>query len=359
MGKYREIDGPAPTIVGPRPITDGAGKVTVPQGIERLLTLAGLSAEWRGHILTDPVAAAREARIELSPNEVSILRTVPRATLAGMADSFARKHGSGLGAKVAAGAAAAAVIATTLLGWTQEAQAVLGTLGDVPPPKPAPPATDGIRPDVPDAAPQIAWFDTLDDALALAKKSNRAVMAVFLHPKPATERQPMVPVAGIAPRVITAEETSQKVCQTDSKEFRFAVRDAALLAARITKPVYALTGKETPVEVAQAQERHEEAARRYEALLKKYEIADKLPAVVFTAPDGSALSVLTQPAEEAKLIDGVKAVPPLLAKWLVKNRPGDPAGVIRGIRPDIGPVAEGIRPDIPATRGIQPDVPKR
>jgi hypothetical protein len=38
--------------------------------------------------------------------------------------------------------------------------------------------------------------------------------------------------------------------------------------------------------------------------------------VVFLAPDGSELSKLVQPEEEAKLIEAIKAVPPLMARWL-------------------------------------------
>ena len=339
----REIDAPEPTLVGPRAGSDAAGKVSVPEGIERLLALAGVSSEWRDKILRDPIASAAEAGIDLSHNEANILRTIPRASLAGIADSFARKHRPSRAGKLVAGAAAAAALAATLLPLSGESVAVAADVVRDPPPA----GEGGIRADSPQAAPQVAWFDTLDGALALAAKSNRAVMAIVLHPSPVTGREPMVPMAGVPARVIGPQEASQKVCQTDSKEFRLAVRDAALLAVRVTKPVFTLSGKETPVEVAQAQERHADATEKYDALLKKYEIGDKLPAVIFLAPDGSALSQITRPADEAKLLDAIKAVPPLLAAWLAKHPPANPPPASKGIRPDVPREQAGVRPDVP------------
>ena len=46
--------------------------------------------------------------------------------------------------------------------------------------------------------------------------------------------------------------------------------------------------------------------------------------MIFLAPDGSALSKLGQPQEEAKLVEAIKAVPPQLAKWIADQRKPEP-----------------------------------
>jgi hypothetical protein len=70
---------------------------------------------------------------------------------------------------------------------------------------------------------------------------------------------------------------------------------------------------------------------------------------VFLAPDGSALSQLIQPSDKKSLSDAVKAVPPLLAKWLTAQRQG---GEPRAFPPPVGAPA-----DRPASKGMRPDVP--
>lgn len=132
----------------------------VSRGIDRLVALASLGADWREKVLADPLAAAREAGLNLSEGERAIISSVPRAALEGMIASFEKAfpRPSGLG-KLAAGAAAAALLAGTLTGCGDSAPMGKGIQPDVPPKKsgkiePAPPATDGIRPDVPPSKPR-------------------------------------------------------------------------------------------------------------------------------------------------------------------------------------------------------------
>ncbi len=109
-----------------------------PQGVEKVVALATLSPEWRGRVLSDPLAAAREAGIELGETERGVLGAISRPMLAGMIDGFGKSvpRPAGLG-RLAAGAAAALLIAS------------MSGCGDRPPP-----ATDGIRPDNPPANPR-------------------------------------------------------------------------------------------------------------------------------------------------------------------------------------------------------------
>lgn len=77
-----EPDEPMPTIVGPQP--RGRGRVRQPSlgGLEELLigiSESGVSAE---KMLADPVEAADEAGIELTPVERTILESIPRESLA-------------------------------------------------------------------------------------------------------------------------------------------------------------------------------------------------------------------------------------------------------------------------------------
>jgi hypothetical protein len=99
------------------------------------------------------------------------------------------------------------------------------------------------------------------------------------------------------------------------------VLNTRLLALRLTKPV--------PPPATKPEEPPAEAYRQdlaaYEAALKKCGLEEKsLPAVVFLAPDGSALSKLVQPQEESALIAAIRAVPPLLAKWIADQRKNEP-----------------------------------
>lgn len=148
MSTHGQVEEPGRTIVGPRPGSGAAGRLSVPQGIERLLVLAGGSADWRTKVLTGPLAAADEARIELSASERVILRAISPTALEGMIASFARSRGRPVLGAAAAGVAAAALLATGQFGGNSEAAAaeighwpvgaserlaLLGTRPDLPP----------------------------------------------------------------------------------------------------------------------------------------------------------------------------------------------------------------------------------
>jgi hypothetical protein len=349
MTTHRQVDEPSPTIVGPRPDEGAGGKVSIPQGLERLLTLAGISAEWRSRVLAEPLAAAAEAKIELSASERAILKAVPRPTLEGMVASFARKHGSSAIVRYATGAVAAAALLATGIAYGADSPATKGGVrADEPEPKrPVGMETEGgIRPDVPEEAKPVLWMTALEDALAQAKKDNRAVLAVFLPAaKVEAPKPPPPPTRGISidrPRP-SAEEKSRKVVLTDSKEFRSAMKGADLVAVRVAKPVA------NPVDPEKEKDAYDKAMAAYEAALKKYGLEEgKLPAVVFLAPDGTEFAKLVQPDEEAKLIEGIKATPPQLAKWITEQRKAQPPPA----------ATDGIRPDTPATKGIRPDIPE-
>jgi hypothetical protein len=194
---------------------------------------------------------------------------------------------------------------------------------------------------------------SLDDALAQAKKDNRAVMAVF--PSTADVRQPRPPPSptrGIAvdePQAST-EEKSGRVVLTDSKEFRTAVKNANLVAAKVIRPTAPPPsggGKITEEDLKAAGE-YSKAAKAYETALKKYGLEEaRLPAVVWLAPDGSQLAKLVQPDDEAIFVKTISEVPPKLANWITNQRrlqmPPDAAG--------------GIRSDMPAPAGSRPAPP--
>jgi hypothetical protein len=320
------IDEPAPTIVGPQPGgRQGGRQIEIPRGMEKLVALAGLSEEWSRKVLADPLAAAAEGKIELSDSERAIVGSIPREAFARMIEGFSRSGavGSSPIAKVAAGTAAAALLVTGISYAGESPGAKGGARADVPQPNPrvGMPAPTGSRPDVPNEAPKVLWMTDLEAAVAQAKKAKRAVMAVFLHPNPPTPR----PIAGLSRKV--AEETaivfSQDLLKREAKSFRKAVKNSNVLAVRVIKPsapgFMAAARELTPKEKKQIRTYHRKLAA-YNAALKKYAIAEKLPAVVFIAPDGSQLSKLERPAAEKKLTAAVEAVPPLLAKWIIRTR---------------------------------------
>lgn len=143
----------------------------VSRGIDQLVALASLGVEWRERVLSDPLAAAREAELKLSDGERAIIKSVPPETLAGMIDSFARASGSRPASvgRTALRAAAAALLVTSLTGC-DGCIATTGIQPDVPPAKPekaeppakprevepAPRGSEGIRPDIPESKPREA-----------------------------------------------------------------------------------------------------------------------------------------------------------------------------------------------------------
>lgn len=208
-------DVPAPTIVGPRPQGGQRGQMTVPRGMERLLTLAGLNEEWRRKAMADPIKTAVEAHIELSPSESTILATLPRRTLAQMILSFARNRLTPVrDTALAAGAAAAALLAAT------------GHGGEA--------ATDGIRPDIPASRAEnppparraIVWETSLETALAQAAASARAVMVVC----PLGAKSVVQQVGPAGSRGITAEIPASAFLREVCENANAAVVDAVLAA---------------------------------------------------------------------------------------------------------------------------------
>jgi hypothetical protein len=362
MTDRNPIDEPAPTIVGPQPGgREGARKINIPRGMERLVALAGMSPGWREKVLSDPLAAALEGGIELSGSERAILSSIPRAAFQRMIGGFAR---SGMTpgqhvAKVAAGAAAAALLVTGL-GYSGESPSAKGgARSDVPPPNPkvGMPAPTGSRPDLPDVAPKVLWMTDLEAAIAQARKTKRAVMAVFGHPNPGAGKKlpPSRPNAGVSAETLklTAAEKSQKICMTTSKAFRKAVKNSGALAVRVVKPYppgFMTAARElTPKEQKQIKA-YSAKLKTYNAALKKYGIAKTLPSVVFIAPDGSQLGSLKRPTAEKKLIAAISAIPPLLAKWIIAQKK----------KPEPRPAAlGGSRPDFPATKGMRSDMPQK
>ena len=281
---------PPPTIVGPRPAAGAPGQIAVPRGLERLLTLAGLNAEWQRKALADPLQAAGEAQIELSPSEAAILQALPRQTLGQMILSFARNRLTPMrDTALAAGAAAAALLATTGYGEPPEM------------------ATDGIRPNVPRPRTEkvqpgpnaIRWETALATALTQAAASNRAVMVIC--PLGAQVIKPAGPPGS---RGITIEIPRSpflaELCEQGNAAVAEAVAAAGLIAF---KPP---PGEEHPY---------------YLARLEKFGVRNVAPLVFFLAPDGTMLSQLVQPANEDKLVQAIRAVPPRLAAWMAKQRP--------------------------------------
>jgi len=337
----------------------------VPQGVEKIVALATLSPEWRAKVLADPLAAAAEAGIELGAAEREILRSVSARMLAGMVDSFGKSvpRPAGLG-KLAAGAAAA-LLAASLLGCGDGDEPSppkpKGIRPDQPPPnprkeEPGQPVSYGIQPDAPppkspspspnmapegSEAPAALRMNSLDDALAEAKKENRAVMAVFSHPAPVPA------LSSPERRKSTIEWKSTAVLSrcTRSKEFRATVEKAGLMAAKVDRPTHSTQVSPPLPDDDETRERENKAIKRlegqlkgYQEVLKKCGVEEKLlPAVVFLAPDGMVLAKLLQPQEEVQLTEAIKAVPPLMAKWVQDRRVSEGTVRTAGVRPDIPP----------------------
>jgi hypothetical protein len=175
------------------------------------------------------------------------------------------------------------------------------------PATPAAPAAPATPPPPPIQAPEITWSESLLDTLIVARDAKRAVMAVFLLP----DAEKGAPAPGAKPpadpEAAKAME-SQKLILSEPPEFRLAAKEANLLAVKVRKPS-ATDKNKTDL---------------YRALLKRYAVEGKLPALVFLAPDGSALGKLCQPADKAAMAEAVKAVPALFAKWESAQRTRKP-----------------------------------
>jgi hypothetical protein len=138
--------------------------MTTSNGIEKVVALANVSPEWKEKVLAGPLDAADEAGLELSESERAIVSSVPPATLERMIESLGRKMSRPAGIlKLTAGAAAAALLAGSLAGCDGCLAKSRGISPDRPPAKktdePEKPAdgskaTQGARPDVPEAKPE-------------------------------------------------------------------------------------------------------------------------------------------------------------------------------------------------------------
>jgi hypothetical protein len=318
---HRRTDPPAPTIVGPRPQGAAGGSIAVPDGLERLLAVAAAQADWKRKVLADPVGAAEAAGIALSASERAILKSMPPSALERLIAPFAGRA-SALGGVKAAGLAAAALL-STVFNAEGTPPAPTGIRPDVPPSPAAPAPTDakpaGIRPDVPPGpeaprpadearAPSASGVESLDTALAAAAKTGQAVMAVFLIPDPAREGGAIAAggVRADEPKVKQSNQSRQMLSARDA-EIRNAAQNAKLLVAKVAPP--AATGKDAEAKWA-----------AYQALLRKHELHDQLPTVLFLAPDGSALSKHVRPTDPKALGEAIKAVPPLLARWKANSQ---------------------------------------
>jgi hypothetical protein len=74
------------TIVGGRPMHRAVEAGDLPQGVEQVLTLAGLDPDFRSAVSKDPVAAAAAKGIALDPVEAALLESLPPEAVAAMAD---------------------------------------------------------------------------------------------------------------------------------------------------------------------------------------------------------------------------------------------------------------------------------
>jgi hypothetical protein len=269
-----QIDAPAPTIVGPRPAEGVRNKITIPQGMEHLLLMAGLNPEWKKKTLADPLRTAQEAQIELSASERAILKSVSSQSLAGMIASFARHQWQALkGPALATGAAAAALLAAEGSANAAGADVSKGIRPDQPPPKPVEKTTP-----VPAAA-------SLAETLTKAQASTQAVMVCC-------------GIGSLAPEVKKAAD------------------DAKLLTVNIPRPAAG-----------------SEEEKNYNDLLLSYSVTDTNVAAIFLAPDGKVLRK-TSETDAAKLTGIVNSIPLLLARWVAdKNPPPDDENmVIAGVR---------------------------
>ena len=74
------------TIVGGRPMHRAVETKDLPQGVEQVLTLAGLDPAFREAVAADPVAAAASKGIALDAIEAALLGAMPPADIAAMAE---------------------------------------------------------------------------------------------------------------------------------------------------------------------------------------------------------------------------------------------------------------------------------
>jgi hypothetical protein len=299
--RTNEIEAPVPTIVGPRPEGLSGATISVPRGLENLLTLAAMNEDWKDKALADPLRAAAEAEIQLSPSESAILRTIPAKTLGQMILSILRTRLAPIrDTALAVGTASAALLAATDVHG--EDLPSRGIRPDIPP--------EPVKPSV-QTLGKIKWEASLAAALKQAAASKRAVMVVCPYGAETVGRGGAPGTAGILIEMPTSRFL-QELCRDENQSVAAAVATAKLIAVK-------------PPDEAGSKVDGVPARKEYVAMMKKYGVADDAPLVFFLAPDGTVLH-REQPTDERKVVRAVETVPVLLAKWLTaKQPPAQPA----------------------------------
>jgi hypothetical protein len=323
---------PAPTIVGPRPDHAKLGRMSIPRGLENLLSLAGQDDAWRTKTLADPVRAAGEAQIPLSASETAILRSIPSQTLGQMIASFARTSLTSLRRPaLAMGTAAAALLAAESSAEDARTRAELSefdekfgravestsgedrtmSYGISPNTPPQRTAGQGTR-------TNIQWVASIEEALAQSA-SNRAVMVVYPD-----RRQAMGSAGARRNNFLSDEEEDacsrylDTLCLDGSDAVVAAIKSVDLLAVVLRNEF-------------QIYKRADPDGRR------------RSPLVLFLSPDGTMMSCIIS-RNETQLVRAINDVPQMLARWKA-GQVGTHA------------VSRGVRPDVPASKGMRPDVP--
>lgn len=115
----------------------------IPEGLQRLLSLARTEARFRTELLDRRSAVAAPASVSLSASERAILEAIPRAQLAAMIDGLPEEPTDRRTFLREAAAAALAVLAGVQLSACPEEKPAEPPPG--PPPEPQPPPADRPR----------------------------------------------------------------------------------------------------------------------------------------------------------------------------------------------------------------------
>ncbi len=176
-------------------------------------------------------------------------------------------------------------------------------------------ASEGIRPDIPQERAsseakipeQIQWETSLEDALAKAEASNRAVMVVCPYGTKTVSRNVGPPGSfGLTVELPTSRFLLE-LCREGNESVAAAVAAANLIAVK-------------PPEAAGDYEGDSEERKEYIAMLEKYGLADMAPLVFFLTPDGTGL-MPERRVDERSVISAIESVPIMLAEWIAKQSP--------------------------------------
>jgi hypothetical protein len=150
------------TIVGGRPPDRGDAGAGVPRGIEVLLKKAAVDPAFKDLLLADPEEAAGSIGLSLSAVERSVLASVPRDQLEGMAERMevpAEHRGVFLG-RVAA--TMLTIVAGTTMACAPPAIAPGGAVVEDEPPREEMPEEPGERPELDPDRPIIVAGITIE-----------------------------------------------------------------------------------------------------------------------------------------------------------------------------------------------------